>query len=51
VSDQEFNILLIVNLPARLNDEQENANAGHSGNGEHYKKCFHDLALQKISNG
>jgi len=49
VSELEFNILLIVDLPARFNDEQENANAGHSGNGEHYKKCFHDLALQKIS--
>jgi hypothetical protein len=47
VSELEFNILLIVDLPARFNDEQENANAGHRGQAEHNKKCFHDLGSKK----
>jgi hypothetical protein len=47
VSELEFNILLIVDLPARFNDEQENANASQSGQGEHNKKCFHDLGSKK----
>jgi len=47
VSELEFNILLIVDLPARFNDEQENANASHSGYAEHNKKCFHDLGSKK----
>jgi hypothetical protein len=51
VSEPEFNILLIVDLPARFNDEQENANAGHSGNGERNKKGFHDLGSKKYKAG
>jgi hypothetical protein len=42
--------LLIVNLPAWFNDEQEKANAGQSHNGEGDKKRFHELR-SKISNG
>jgi hypothetical protein len=38
---------LIVNLPARLDNEQENANAGQSYYGERDEKCFHDLRSKK----
>jgi hypothetical protein len=38
---------LIVDFPARFDDEQEKANAGHTGQGERYKKCFHDLGSKK----
>jgi hypothetical protein len=38
---------LIVNLPARFNDEQEKANAGQRHNGEADKKRFHELRSKK----
>jgi hypothetical protein len=40
--------LLIVDLPARLNNEQENANASQSDYGERDKKCFHELSSKNI---
>ena len=41
---------LIVNLPARFNDEQEDANASQSCQGERYKKSFHERSSRKTSN-
>jgi hypothetical protein len=34
---------VIVNLPARFDNEQEEANAEHPEQGEPYINCFHDL--------
>jgi hypothetical protein len=40
--------LLIVNLPAWFNNEQEKANAGQSHQSERDKKCFHELRSKNI---
>jgi hypothetical protein len=39
--------ILIVDLPTRLDNKQENDNASHSHHGKRYKKCFHDLRSKK----
>jgi hypothetical protein len=50
-NDPECDGSEVVDLPARFNDEQENANAGHSRNGERNKKGFHDLGSKKQKAG
>jgi hypothetical protein len=42
-------LTIVVNLPARLKNEQPNADAAQSDHAEHYKKCPYSLHSKRFN--